>query len=125
MNIFHQICEIFSHYFFRYFLPALFSLPFHYGCIGTSFGVPLVCEALFVFLHLFFFLFPRLDIDTPIFKFPDSFLAVHIYCLAPLVISFILLFVLLSSRVSISFHNLCLFIDIFYFVRCCDHTLIL
>ena len=34
-------------------------------------------------------------------------------------------FVLLSSRVSISFHNLCLFIDIFYFVRCCYHTLIL
>jgi len=27
VNVFHQICEIFSHYFFSYFLPALLSLP--------------------------------------------------------------------------------------------------
>ena len=42
------------------------------------------------FFFIFFFLFPRLDIDAPIFKFPDSFLPVHMCCLAPQLISFIL-----------------------------------
>lgn len=76
--------------FYLPFSHSPFLYNFHYGCIGKSFGVPLVCEALFIFLHLFFFLFPRLDIDAPIFKFPDSFLPVRMCCLAPQLISFIL-----------------------------------
>lgn len=106
------------------FSHPLSSRTFSTASIGKSFGVPLVCEALFIF-HLFFFSLPQTGYWCTHLQVPRFLFPVHICCLAPQLISFILFLYFLSSRVSISFHNLCLLIDIFYFVWCCYHTLIL
>ena len=58
MNVFHQICKVFEHEFFKYSSYPLFSLLFFfifsYAHIGMFDAVPQVSETQFIFLYSVF-----------------------------------------------------------------------
>lgn len=128
LDVFHQICGDFGHFFFMYFyVPFIFlRLPL---CICCTFDDVLqVSEALFIFIHSFFFLFPRLDdLDWPIFMFADSFFSLLTSALEPLWRIFNLSYCTfqLQNFNLVLFYNFCLFIDILYLVRYHSQTSVL
>ena len=89
INVFHQICKVFEHEFFKYSSYPLFSLLLFFDfLIMHTLACLMLCHRSLRHSSFFFtlFLFLRLDLSSPVSEVIDIFLLpAQICCWAPLV----------------------------------------